>query len=79
VGQARRTINDTPPTKRYPSLDLLLDAEDFIDRAHSVLVEPWCARRLTPWEENAKNALLRELFAVRTVLRAVESESQVPG
>jgi nuclear transport factor 2 (NTF2) superfamily protein len=67
--------NAAPPNRRRPSLDLLLDAEDFIDRAHSVLVEARRARRLTPWEHEAKNALLRELWAVRGVRAAVEREA----
>jgi hypothetical protein len=57
----------------------LLDAEDYLDRAHNVLVEVWCQRRLTPWEADAKNALLRELWAVRSVRSAVEHEWQVPA
>jgi hypothetical protein len=75
VRTARRTQHDTPTNRRRPSLDLLLDAEDFLDRAHSVLVEAWCARRLTPWEAAAKDALLRELWAVRSVRLAVEREA----
>lgn len=64
----------TPPARHYPSLDLVLDAEDYLERAHNVLVEVWCQRRLTPWEHDAKNALLRELWAVRGVRSAVERE-----